>query len=84
MQCDGLTISGNGTVDGSGALWWERYVVGDCGIARKPNASCPGRPKAFFIGQSSDILVEGVTSRNSPSWNFNLDQVGWFGEDRDQ
>ena len=75
----GLTVTGNGVVDGFGVPWWERYVIGECGInilKNKPTY-CPNRPKLFMISNSDHLLVESITLMNSPSFNLQLNQVAF-------
>lgn len=77
VGCTRLVVTGSGTIDGQGAAWWARYVVGPCGSDPLPHNSsgCHRRPKALVIEMSSNVLLENITSLNSPSFNFDLAQV---------
>jgi polygalacturonase len=57
-----VAITGRGTIDGRGALWWKRY--------REKSLDHP-RPRLISIAESSNVLVEGVTLLNSPAWTIN-------------
>src|SRR4051794_40432639 len=56
---ENVAITGRGTIDGRGAIWWEQQ------------AKAPGkirRPYLLRVVDSRNVLVEGVTFRNSPMW----------------
>eukprot|EP00041_Stephanoeca_diplocostata_P033862 m.1129577 g.1129577 ORF g.1129577 m.1129577 type:complete len:478 (-) comp24420_c0_seq11:3449-4882(-) len=72
-NCSFLTITGKGMVDGQGKAWWDRYVFGPCGFLQKK--PCAHRPKAIYVEDCTDVLVEGIISKNSPSFNIDLNQV---------
>jgi len=55
-----VAITGNGTIDGDGAAWWTAY---DTGLITQ-------RPRLIQFTKATNVLVAGVTLRNSP--NFNL------------
>ena len=57
-----VAITGRGTIDGRGSVWWERY--------RKRTLDYP-RPRLISIAESSNVLIEGVTLLNSPAWTIN-------------
>ena len=57
-----VAITGRGTIDGRGAVWWERY--------RERTLDHP-RPRLISIAESSNVLIEGVTLLNSPAWTIN-------------
>jgi len=55
-----VAIAGGGVIDGNAAAgdWW-----------RRPKDKDPAhRPRTLFFNGCRDILVQGVTVRNSPSW----------------
>jgi polygalacturonase len=61
-----VAIVGAGLIDGQGASWWERYRD-----ARAAGAgSATNRPRLIHVVNSSNILVEGVTLLNSPSFHL--------------
>jgi polygalacturonase len=57
---ENVAITGRGTIDGNGPVWWERHHrVRDC-----------PRPWLIRLVDSRNVLVEGVTLRNSPFWTL--------------
>ncbi len=60
----GITISGEGTVDGNGEPWWE--IIRAQKAAHKTERL--ERPRLVVFDHCSNILLEGVTFQNSPSW----------------
>lgn len=69
--CDGFTISGSGTLDGSGAPSWDAFWA-----RRKENPACTNlevrRPRLVSVSNSRDVAMEGVRLRNSAFWNIHL------------
>ncbi len=69
-----LTIAGRGTIDGRGAGWWK--------MVRDQTLKHP-RPRLISFENCSNVLIEGLTAVNSPSWtihplrcdNVTIDQV---------
>ncbi|XP_072960359.1 polygalacturonase-like [Typha angustifolia] len=59
---DGLSIYG-GTLDGRGQSMWA------CKRARR---SCPIATTSFTIGQSKNVLVQGLTSLNSEGFHMSI------------
>jgi len=79
-NCSDITMTsstGDGVVDGTGIPWWERYIIGECGVNVFKNKTiyCPKRPKLVMFSNSEHVLVEKVTLVNSPSFNLQLNQV---------
>ncbi len=60
-----IGITGEGTVDGNGKLWWDAKAA-DKAKGTKENQ----RPLLIDITNSKGILVEGVTLQNSPQYNL--------------
>jgi alpha-L-rhamnosidase len=58
-QTDHLRITGPGTLDGNGPLFWK---------AKTPN----GRPRLCFVRDSSDVTISGVHFKDSASWNLHF------------
>jgi hypothetical protein len=56
---DNVAVTGRGTIDGRGAIWWEQQ-------AKEPGKI--RRPYLFRVVDCRNVLVEGVTFRNSPMW----------------
>ncbi len=54
-----VVITGEGTIDAGGATWWPHYKE-------------ITRPYTIEFILSSDILVQGITIQDPPSWNNHL------------
>ena len=72
--CDGLRITGEGTLDGAGRPIWDEFWK-----QRKAspdpenfkNLSIP-RARLCLIENSKNVLVEGLTFKDSQFWNLHL------------
>ena len=59
-----IAITGAGTVDGNGKVWWEKQM-------NRPKGSKENqRPLLIDLTNSKQILIEGVTIQNSPQYNI--------------
>jgi polygalacturonase len=70
IQGDGLSdvaITGSGTIDGSGAIWWHRGPSG-----QRLGMAFASRPKLILITHGNRIHVQGVTLTNSPMYHLFL------------
>ncbi len=56
-----VSITGRGTLDGNGRVWWERHRS-KCGLH--------SRPKLVSFESCKDVLVADVKMINSPSWTI--------------
>jgi polygalacturonase len=61
-----VAVTGSGTIDGGGALWWK--------YSDKLSKNIPGqvhydRPKLLILQNSRRLLIQGVTFTASPMWN---------------
>lgn len=61
----GISLTGQGTVDGNGHVWWEAKAEDH----KKGLPEAP-RPMLFDLTHSRKILIDGVTIRNSPQYNI--------------
>jgi alpha-L-rhamnosidase len=70
-KCDHLRITGPGTLDGNGSVFWKAFWD-----ARKENAKVTNlaveRPRLAFIQSSNDVQVSGVNFKDSGFWNLHL------------
>ncbi|HJQ32050.1 MAG TPA: glycosyl hydrolase family 28 protein [Pyrinomonadaceae bacterium] len=70
-RVDHLRITGPGTLDGSGAPFWEDFWA-----RRKANPKTTNldveRPRLALIQNSEDVRVSGVTFKDSGFWNLHL------------
>jgi len=57
-----IAITGRGTIDGQGAIWWQRH--------REKSLAYP-RPRLISFDGCANVLIEGVTLINSPAWTIN-------------
>ena len=78
---DGFTISGPGTIDGNGHLYWEEFW-----IRRQYNRQCTNleamRPRLTYISNSKNVTVQDVRLINSPFWTnhvYHSDHVRYLG-----
>ncbi len=69
--CDNLQITGDGTIQGGGKPYWDAFWA-----ARKANPKTKNldvdRPRNLFIEDSKNILISGVSLRESGFWNIHL------------
>jgi len=66
---ENIAVIGQGTVEGRGKFWWDMYRDGALDYPR---------PRLISFGRCTNVLVEGVTLTNSPSWTlhpFNCENV---------
>lgn len=61
IDCDGLILTGRGTIDAGGDRgdWWSWP---------KETRDGARRPRALFLGHSDDVQITGLTVCNAPSW----------------
>ncbi|MEW5870188.1 MAG: glycoside hydrolase family 28 protein [Chloroflexota bacterium] len=56
-----IAVTGRGIIDGQGALWWELF--------REKRLLYP-RPRLLSFTECKNVLIEGITAINSPSWTI--------------
>jgi polygalacturonase len=57
-----IAVIGRGTIDGRGAVWWK---------AKEEKTLAHPRPRLISFSDCSNVLIEGITAINSPSWTIN-------------
>lgn len=62
-----VAITGEGSIDGQGAVWWERWRANVRANPSKRGST--DRPRLIYIKSSQNVLVEGLTLTNSPSFH---------------
>ena len=77
-DAENITITGRGTIDGQGAIWWkrlrlndpEKYPPGPQNDADRAEAAklANGRPNLVQLVRCNDVVIERVNLCNSPSW----------------
>jgi polygalacturonase len=72
-----VAIRGEGTIDGTGAVWWERFRAERAAGARAQGDATQGgtkmpstRPPLVLLTSCRNVDIEGVTLKDSP--NFHL------------
>jgi polygalacturonase len=81
-RCQNVQISGTGTIDGQGAIWWESFLGRDGrggmlqtyaaqGLRWVVDYDCQ-RPRNLVVYESDTILLQDFTSRESGFWNLHL------------
>ena len=82
INCRNVIISGQGTIDGSGPYWWNKYWGEDhisgyrgrydkSGLRWAADYDCL-RPKNILVSDSSGVSLSGLTSFNSGFWNIHI------------
>lgn len=57
-----IAVIGRGTIDGRGEAWWK---------AKEENTLALPRPRLISFSDCNNVLIEGITAINSPSWTVN-------------
>jgi polygalacturonase len=78
-DAENITVTGRGTLDGQGAIWWHRvrlndpkkFPPGPQTDADRAEAAkmARGRPHLFRPVRCKDVVLEHVNIRNSAEWN---------------
>ena len=69
--CDGLRITGEGTLDGNGRPVWDEFWTRLKADKKTRNLDVP-RARLAFIANSRDVRIEGVTFKDSQFWNLHI------------
>ncbi|MBN2785495.1 MAG: right-handed parallel beta-helix repeat-containing protein, partial [Pontiellaceae bacterium] len=69
--CDGLTIRGEGTLDGAGEPIWDTFWRG---VGHDPDFRNLDldRARLCFIENCENVSIEGITFKDSQFWNLHL------------
>jgi alpha-L-rhamnosidase len=72
--CDGLQITGEGTLDGNGRPIWDQFWKLRNAAPDKKNFKNLSIPRAqlCIINHSKSVLVDGITFKDSQYWNLHL------------
>ncbi len=62
QNLNNVSVTGRGTIDGQGGIWWQ---------AKKDGTLAYPRPRLIGFSDCTNVLVEGITAVNSPSWTIN-------------
>lgn len=66
--CDDVAITGRGVIDGQGPAFWQPQANERAWIYAKPERVIP----MIEIDDCRDVLVDGITLRESPGWTLHL------------
>ena len=78
---ENVSITGRGTLDGRGEVWWKAHAItsrmrDEAGIEGRAPDNPPGaplkwpRPRVINLYHSKNILIRDITILNSPSWTI--------------
>lgn len=80
VDANNLTVTGRGTIDGQGRIWWHRLELASSRkdwahpktAADRAEAALVrrGRPQLIRFVRCRDVLIEHLNLRNSPEWNI--------------
>lgn len=62
QNLNNISIVGRGTIDGRGSRWWR---------AKEEGTLAHPRPRLISFSACTNVLIEGITAINSPSWTIN-------------
>jgi polygalacturonase len=69
--CDGLRVTGPGTLDGNGAPFWKAFWDARAKDNKTTNLGVP-RPRLALIENSKDVQLSGLTFKDSGFWNLHM------------
>ncbi len=70
-EVENVAITGEGEIDGQGAVWWERWRADTRKAGRRGSTN---RPRMVYVDNSRNVLFSGVTFLNSPSFHLVLNE----------
>ena len=59
---ENVAVTGRGTIDGRGQCWWQWHAEASLAYPR---------PRLISFVDCRNVLIEGITATNSPSWTIN-------------
>jgi alpha-L-rhamnosidase len=69
--CDGLQITGEGTLDGAGRPIWDKFWASIKANRKFKNLDLP-RARLCLLENSKNVTVRGITFKDSQFWNLHL------------
>jgi polygalacturonase len=66
-DAENVAVVGEGRIDGQGSVWWEKWRAETRATGKRPGAN---RPRLVFIVRSHNVLFQGVSFYNSPSYHL--------------
>ena len=70
-ECDHLRISGSGTIDGNGRVFYAAFWNARKADPKVTNLAVE-RPRLVLIQNSKDVRIDGITFKDSGFWNLHL------------
>jgi polygalacturonase len=73
----GVKITGKGTIDGDGSVWWDKYwkmrreEYEPKGLRWAVDYDCQ-RPRLIQVYKSNDVKVEGLTLKRAGFWTLHI------------
>jgi polygalacturonase len=79
-KLENISITGRGTLDGRGQVWWDAHrktqtMRRDAGLVDRDPENPAGSPlkwpraRMIYLSECKNVLISGLTIINSPSWN---------------
>ena len=62
QNLNNISVTGRGTIDGRGSIWWK---------AKEENRLAHPRPRLISFSDCTNVMIDGITAINSPSWTIN-------------
>jgi polygalacturonase len=80
-RADNITLTGRGTIDGQGRVWWKRQWLANPKKGM-PGPTTPeetaeakkiehGRPRLIRLVHCHDVVIEKLTLKNAAAWTVN-------------
>jgi alpha-L-rhamnosidase len=70
-RCDHLRITGSGTLDGSGSVFWDAFWAARKADPKVTNLAVE-RPRLALVQNSQDVQISGIRFKDSGFWNLHL------------
>lgn len=70
-KVDGLRITGEGTLDGSGQAFWQIFWKRLAADNKTKNLDIE-RPRLMFVDSCTNVVISGITLKDSGFWNMHL------------
>jgi len=70
-QADGVTLSGEGVIEGSGQPFWQEFWRRLAADKRTKNLDVD-RPRLLFLSDCRNVVISGLTLKDSGFWNLHL------------
>ncbi len=68
LDLENIAVTGRGTLNGQGKPWWEALRQDNDGKDGRQKILTYGRPRVINLYRCHNVLIEGVTIVDSPSW----------------